>query len=162
MRIGHGFDVHRFEDSPYQKKDIVLGGVSIPFHKGLIAHSDGDVLIHALCDALLGALALGDIGRHFPDTDPKYKGIDSRLLLQKVMQLLVQRQYDVINADVTVICEKPKLKEYIPLMQENLAQDLNISGSEINIKATTSEGLDATGQGLGVAVHAVVLIQKNI
>ena len=161
MRIGHGFDVHKFEVEPYTKQEITLGGVKIPFNKGLLAHSDGDVLIHALCDALLGAAALGDIGQHFPDTDSKYKNIDSRKLLQCVVNLLTEKGYTINNVDATVVVERPKLKDYIQAMREVLAADLKVEISYINVKATTTEGLDATGSGLGIAAHAVVTIKDN-
>ncbi|WP_456380031.1 2-C-methyl-D-erythritol 2,4-cyclodiphosphate synthase [Thiolapillus sp.] len=154
MRIGHGYDAHRFGPGDH----VVLGGVSIPHHQGLIAHSDGDVLIHALCDALLGAAGLGDIGRHFPDSDPAFKGIDSRILLRKVMEELQQRGFRPVNIDATVIAQQPRLEAYIEIMQTHLAADLGIEASLVNIKATTTEKMGFTGRGEGIAAHAVVLI----
>jgi 2-C-methyl-D-erythritol 2,4-cyclodiphosphate synthase len=154
MRIGHGFDVHSFEEGDL----LVLGGVKIPFIKKFKAHSDGDVLIHAVCDALLGAAALGDIGRHFPDTDEHFKGIDSRVLLTKVMSLIKQKNYCVGNVDVTVIAQKPHLMKFMDMMQKNLAEDLQVKPDQVNVKATTTEGLGYVGRQEGIAVHAVVLI----
>jgi 2-C-methyl-D-erythritol 2,4-cyclodiphosphate synthase len=161
IRIGHGYDIHRFEETA-TRSYICLGGVQIPFEKGIVAHSDGDVVIHAICDALLGALALGDIGQHFPDTDPQYKNCDSRYLLQQVLKKVQQQGYQVGNVDISVIAQAPKLAPYLPLMREILSQDLQISINDISVKARTNEGLDAVGQKLGIAVHAVVLVIKNI
>lgn len=171
LRIGHGFDFHRFQDplnlaaKEELKNYIYLGGVKIPHTHGIVAHSDGDVLIHALCDALLGALALGDIGRHFPDTDSIYKNIDSVVLLQKVLALINKdsqgRAYQINNIDITVIAQKPRLANYHDLMRNRLAEICGISMNQINIKATTTEGLDATGEGKAIAVHAVVLVDKS-
>lgn len=166
LRIGHGFDFHRFQDpnqllTNEQLKDyIYLGGVKIPHTVGIIAHSDGDVLIHALCDALLGAAALGDIGRHFPDTDSAYKNIDSKILLQEVLKLIKNQNsaFNIHNIDITVITQKPRLAEYHDLMRACLAKICELSLNQINIKATTTEGLEATGEGKAIAVHAVVLI----
>ena len=155
MRIGHGFDIHRLEQSG---KPLVIGGVRIPFEQGVIAHSDGDVLLHALCDALLGAAALGDLGQHFPDNDPQYQSIDSRVLVQNTMQLLKANAFSVVNVDATVITEKPKLATFIPTMRENIAADIKIDISCVNVKATTHEKLDALGQGHALAAHVVVLI----
>ncbi len=154
MRIGHGFDVHSFEEGDV----LVLGGVKVPFIKKFKAHSDGDVLIHAVCDALLGAAALGDIGRHFPDNDDTYKGIDSRELLKAVVLKLAEKNYRLGNLDVTVIAQKPHLSMFMEMMQKNLAEDLNVKIDQINVKATTTEGLGYVGRQEGIAVHAVALI----
>ncbi|UYZ85118.1 2-C-methyl-D-erythritol 2,4-cyclodiphosphate synthase [Entomomonas sp. E2T0] len=154
MRIGHGYDVHRFGDGNF----VTLGGIQIPFHKGLIAHSDGDVLIHALCDALLGACALGDIGRHFPDTDPQYKGIDSRQLLRHVIALVNKQGWQLANMDATIIAQAPKMAPYIEQMRELLTKDMQVKLEQVNIKATTTEKLGFTGREEGIAVHAVVLL----
>ena len=152
MRVGHGFDVHRFTAGDY----VVIGGVKIPFVKGIEAHSDGDVVIHALCDALLGACALGDIGKHFPDSDPQFKSRDSRFFLKSVAKLIYDNGYELINLDCTVVCEKPKISPYISVMKENLASDLNVSLEQVSVKATTTELLGFTGRGEGVAAFAVV------
>ena len=152
MRVGHGFDVHRFSEGDY----VVLGGVKIPFIKGIEAHSDGDVLIHALCDALLGASALGDIGKHFPDSDPMFKRCDSRFFLKSVAKLIYDTGYELINLDCTVVCEKPKISSYISEMRDNLANDLNVSLEQVSVKATTTEMLGFTGRGEGIAAFAVV------
>jgi 2-C-methyl-D-erythritol 2,4-cyclodiphosphate synthase len=154
MRVGHGYDAHRFgADRP-----LVLGGVRVPHDQGLIAHSDGDVLVHALCDALLGAAALGDIGRHFPDTDPAYAAIDSRILLRRVIEALAGRGLRVLNADATVVAQRPRLAAHVPAMQANLAQDLRVDPGQVNVKATTTEGMGFTGRGEGIAAYAVVLL----
>lgn len=155
MRIGHGYDVHRFGEGDY----LTIGGVQIPFDKGFIAHSDGDVLIHALCDALLGACALGDIGKHFPDTDPQYKGIDSRKLLCHVMVLVREQGYQLCNADLTIVAEKPKMASHIEAMCINLSKDMQVDVSQVNVKATTTEKLGFTGRVEGIAAHAVILLQ---
>ncbi len=155
MRIGHGYDVHRL----VQGRDLYLGGVKIPYSLGLDGHSDADVLLHAVSDALLGAAGLGDIGRHFPDTDPSYKGADSLKLLKIVGDKIKAAGYRVCNIDVTMIAQKPKLKDYIPQMQENIAKALEISSSQVNVKATTEEHLGFTGEGLGMACHAVCLLE---
>ena len=157
MRIGHGYDAHRF----IAGNGIVLGGVDIPFDKTFEAHSDGDVLLHALCDALLGAAGLGDIGKHFPDTDEQYKGISSRLLLQKVHALLVKQNYSVGNVDVTVVAQAPKLAPYFDNMRQHISEDLEIGVEYINLKATTTEGMGFTGRGEGVAVYAVTLLNET-
>lgn len=157
MRIGHGYDAHRFIDG----RDLVLGGVIIRYEKGMEAHSDGDVLIHALCDALLGAAAMGDIGKQFPDSDETYKNMDSRILLRRVVQLLESENYRVSNADITVVAQAPKLADYLPGMIANLADDLQVPVAHINIKATTTEGMGFTGRKEGVAVHAVVLVASS-
>lgn len=157
MRIGHGFDAHRFADG----LKLVLGGVHVPHEQGLAAHSDGDVVIHALCDALLGAAALGDIGKHFPDTSGEFKNIDSRILLREVKTRLDGNGYQLVNADITIVAQRPKLARYVTQMRENLATDLGVGGERINIKATTTEGMGYTGRGEGIAVHAVALIDKR-
>ena len=156
-RIGHGYDVHRFGEGD----SIVLGGVTIPHHSGFIAHSDGDVLIHALCDALLGGIAGGDIGQHFPDTDDQYKGIASTELLEKTMQLLIAKQYAIVNADITIVAQAPKMSPHIPAMLDKLAGILKIETSQLNIKATTTEKLGFSGREEGIAVHAVVMLYRN-
>lgn len=156
MRIGHGYDVHKLVED----RKLILGGVEIPHDKGLLGHSDADVLLHAVCDALLGAAGLGDIGKHFPDTDEKYKGIDSRLLLREVVSLLKSRGYRVVNIDSTIIAERPKLAEYIGKMRRNIAVDCGIDSEYVNVKATTEEGLGFTGEMLGIAANAVCLIEK--
>ena len=155
MRIGHGYDAHRFGEGD----TLVLGGVHIAHDRGLVAHSDGDVLIHAICDALLGALGPGDIGQHFPDTDPANAGIDSRLLLRRVMQLVHQSGWVLGNLDVTVIAESPRMAPHIQGMRENLVADMTTSLGQVNVKATTTEGLGFTGRKEGIAAHAVVLLQ---
>lgn len=157
LRIGQGFDAHRFK--PDTK--LVLGGVTIPYEQGLEAHSDGDVLIHALCDALLGALALGDIGQHFPDNSDDYKGIDSRILLRRAMELLQEKNYQIGNADMTIIAQAPKMATHLPAMRENLAADMQTSINNISIKATTTEKMGFTGRGEGIAAQAVVLLQAK-
>lgn len=155
MRIGHGFDVHAFGEGDF----VTLGGVRIPHDRGLVAHSDGDVLLHALCDALLGAAGLGDIGRHFPDSRVEFKGIDSRILLRRVAALLQEQGLAVNNVDATLIAQAPKMAPHIPAMIERIADDLDIAGRQINVKATTTERLGYIGRGEGIAVHAVVLLQ---
>lgn len=157
MRIGHGYDVHAFGDGD----KIVIGGVVIPHLRGLIAHSDGDVLLHALCDALLGAAALGDIGKHFPDTDMQYRNIDSRALLRMVYAKLNQLGWRLANADMTIVAQAPRMATYIPRMVEAIATDLQADLSQINVKATTTERLGFTGREEGIACYAVVLIEKN-
>ena len=155
MRIGHGYDVHRL----VPERALILGGVKIPYALGLDGHSDADVLLHAVSDALLGAAGLGDIGRHFPDTDPAYKGADSGELLRIVGEKLRQAGYEVGNIDVTMIAQRPKLKDYIPQMQQNIADRLGISVTQVNVKATTEEHLGFTGSGEGMACHAVCLLE---
>lgn len=157
-RIGHGYDVHCFGEGDF----IVLGGVKIPHHHGLIAHSDGDVLIHSLCDALLGSIAAGDIGQHFPDSDARYKNIDSRLLLTRCNELLEQENYAVANIDVTIIAQTPKMSVHIQAMRQQLSEVLGISISQINIKATTTESLGFAGREEGIAVHTVVMVYLNV
>ncbi len=154
MRIGHGYDAHTFATA----RPLILGGVTVPYELGLAAHSDGDAVIHALCDALLGAAALGDIGKHFPDTAKEFKNIDSRILLRKVQSLLVEKKLKLINADITIQAQAPKLAAYIPAMRENLAADLHTAVDNINIKATTTEGMGFIGRKEGIAVHAVALL----
>ena len=156
MRIGHGYDVHKLVEG----RDLILGGVKIPYEKGLLGHSDADVLLHAVSDALLGAAALGDIGRHFPDTDPAYKGADSLKLLACVAEKICNAGYRVENVDVTMIAQKPKLMPYIPQMQKNIADTFGISLSQVNVKATTEEHLGFTGDGSGMACHAVCLLEN--
>jgi len=157
FRIGHGYDVHRFGEGNF----IVLGGVKIPHHSGFIAHSDGDVLIHALCDALLGAIAAGDIGQHFPDTDDEYKNIDSTVLLKKTNQLLLNATYTIANIDLTIIAQTPKMSPHIQAMLQKLADVLSIEKTQINIKATTTESLGFAGREEGIAVHAVAMLYRN-
>lgn len=154
MRIGHGYDVHRFGEGD----SVVLGGVKIPYTQGLEAHSDGDVLLHALCDALLGACALGDIGQHFPDTDAQYAGADSRDLLKRVYQLVTEKGYQLGNADITLVAQAPKMAPHNLAMRNNIAQDLKVDLDQINIKATTTETLGFTGRKEGIACYAVVLL----
>ncbi|MES2721161.1 MAG: 2-C-methyl-D-erythritol 2,4-cyclodiphosphate synthase [Pseudomonadota bacterium] len=153
-RMGHGIDVHRFGDGDH----VTLGGVAIPHDQGLLAHSDGDVALHALADALLGALALGDIGQHFPDTDSAYKGADSRVLLRHVLTLVQNHGYRVANADITVLAERPKLATHIPLMRERIAADLNMLPTQVSVKATTTEQLGFVGRREGIEAHAVVML----
>ncbi|MBR4016699.1 MAG: 2-C-methyl-D-erythritol 2,4-cyclodiphosphate synthase [Oscillospiraceae bacterium] len=157
MRIGHGYDVHRLTEG----RNLILGGVKIPYEKGLLGHSDADVLLHAVSDALLGAAGLGDIGRHFPDTDPAYKDADSLKLLTVVSEKIGAAGYRVENVDVTMIAQKPKLKDYIPQMQQNIAATLGVETSQVNVKATTEEHLGFTGDGSGMACHAVCLLERR-
>jgi 2-C-methyl-D-erythritol 2,4-cyclodiphosphate synthase len=154
MRIGHGFDVHAFGEGDC----VTLGGVRIPYSRGLVAHSDGDVLLHALCDALLGAAGLGDIGRHFPDSSAEFRGIDSRILLRRVAVLLYERHFAVSNVDATLIAQAPRLALHIPAMIQHIAADLGIAPEQVNVKATTTERLGYIGRGEGIAAHAVVLL----
>ncbi|MDM7485392.1 MAG: 2-C-methyl-D-erythritol 2,4-cyclodiphosphate synthase [Vibrio metschnikovii] len=156
IRIGHGFDVHKFGG----EGPVIIGGVSIPYEQGLIAHSDGDVALHALCDALLGAIAAGDIGRHFPDTDEQWKGADSRALLRDVYQRVLKQGYQLGNADITLIAQAPKMAPYIESMRQVIAEDLQTATSNINVKATTTERLGFTGRKEGIACEAVVLLIK--
>lgn len=153
-RIGHGIDVHRFGPGDH----VTLGGVKIPHDQGLVAHSDGDVALHALCDAILGALALGDIGRHFPDTDAAYSGADSRVLLRHVASLMSERGYRLGNADITVLAERPKLASHIVLMRERIAADLQVVADCVSVKATTTEKLGFVGRREGIEAHAVVML----
>ena len=154
MRIGHGYDVHRL----VEERKLILGGVDIPYEKGLLGHSDADVLTHAVMDALLGAAGLGDIGKHFPDTDPTYKGADSLKLLEHVMEVLRENGWQVGNVDATVIAQRPKLAGFIPQMRENLAARMGVAPGQVNVKATTEEKLGFTGSGEGIAAHAVCLL----
>ena len=156
MRIGHGYDVHRLTEG----RRLILGGVDIPWEKGLLGHSDADVLTHAVMDALLGAAGLGDIGRHFPDTDPAYAGANSLKLLEYVVKLLGERGFSVGNVDATVLAQRPKLAPHISQMRDNLARTMGVDPSRVNIKATTEEGLGFTGSGEGMAAHAVALIER--
>ena len=157
MRIGHGYDVHRFGEGDF----ITLGGVRIPHKFGLVAHSDGDVLLHALSDALLGAVALGDIGKHFPDTDPTFKGADSRALLRHVMGLVRGKDYSVGNVDATIITQTPKMAPHIQNMRERIAEDLNIELNQINVKTTTTKKLDFTEHKENITIHTVTLLIKT-
>jgi len=154
MRIGTGYDVHKLVEN----RKLILGGVEIPFEKGLLGHSDADVLIHAIMDAILGAAALGDIGKHFPDNDDAYKGISSIVLLKKVAEIIKKEGYEIGNIDSTIIAQRPKLAMYIPAMRENIANALEISVSQVNVKATTEEGLGFTGEGLGIASQAICML----
>ena len=156
MRIGHGYDVHKLVEG----RDLILGGVKIDYEKGLLGHSDADVLLHAVSDALLGAAGLGDIGRHFPDTDPKYKGADSLMLLREVYRKISEKGFRVGNIDVTMIAQKPKLKDFIPQMRENIAAAVNVIPDRVNVKATTEEKLGFTGSGEGMSCHAVCLLEE--
>lgn len=158
MRIGHGFDVHKFGG----EGPLTLGGVSIPFEQGFIAHSDGDVAIHALCDAILGALCLADIGNHFPDTDGQYENISSRILLRHVVELMTDKGYQIGNADITIIAQAPKMAPYLLAMRECLSEDLRCKVDQINVKATTTEKLGYTGRKEGIAVHCVVLLKSIV
>ena len=156
MRIGMGYDVHKLVEN----RDLILGGVKIPYEKGLLGHSDADVLLHAIMDSLLGAAALGDIGKHFPDTDPKYKGADSIKLLEFVGELLNENNYKISNIDATIIAQRPKMAPHIPAMRENIARALNIDLDQINVKATTEEGLGFTGSGEGISSQSICLLIK--
>ena len=157
MRIGSGYDVHKLVEG----RDCIIGGVKIPYEKGLLGHSDADVLLHAIADALLGAAALGDIGRHFPDNDPQYKGADSRKLLSYVLGLILAEGYCIINIDATIIAQRPKMAPHIEQMRKNIAETLRIDLKQINVKATTEEGLGFTGAGLGIAASAVCLLEEK-
>ncbi len=157
IRIGQGFDVHQLTDD----RELIIGGVTIPYEKGLLGHSDADVLLHAICDALIGAAALGDIGKHFSDSDPRYKNIDSRVLLREVNQLLLEHNFVVINIDATIITQAPKMAPHIPQMISNIAQDLDTQIDNINIKAKTAEHLGAIGRQEGIVAEAVCLIDKR-
>jgi len=155
MRIGHGYDAHNFVSN----RPLILGGVNIPFEYGLAAHSDGDAVIHALCDSMLGAASLGDIGRHFPDTSTEFKNIDSRIILKHVTALLQDQGYHLVNADITILAQQPKMAPYIEEMRINLAADLQTEPYSFNIKATTTEGVGFIGRGEGIVVHAVALLE---
>ncbi len=154
-RIGQGYDAHRFAVG----EKLILGGVEIQYEKGMLAHSDGDVVLHALCDAVLGAAALGDIGKHFPDSDQQFKGIDSRVLLRHVVGKVIEQGYDVGNVDITIIAQEPRLAPHISLMRQNIADDLNVKMSDVNVKATTTEKMGFEGRGEGISVHAIALLQ---
>lgn len=154
MRIGHGYDVHKL----VVERPLIIGGENIPFEMGLLGHSDADVLLHAISDALLGAAALGDIGKHFPDTSEEFKGIDSRILLRKTVELLKEKGYEIINIDATIIAQKPKLAPFIPNMRKNIASDCGVELDAVNVKATTEEGLGFTGKLKGISAHAVCLL----
>lgn len=158
MRIGHGYDVHRLVED----RDLIIGGVKIPYELGLLGHSDADVLLHAVSDALLGAAALGDIGKHFPDNDPTYKGAESILLMKEVVRLVKEKGYVVGNIDCTIIAQKPKLAPYIGQMKQNIAQACSVDNDCVNVKATTEEGLGFTGEQLGISAHAVCVIEKAV
>jgi len=155
MRIGQGFDVHQLVEG----RKLIIGGVEIAYPRGLLGHSDADVLLHAICDALLGAAALGDIGKHFPDSDPRYKGIDSRKLLRETMSLLREKGYRLVNLDATIIAQAPKMAPHIPAMVSYIAEDLGVAAECVNVKATTTEKLGYTGRGEGIAAQAVCLIE---
>ena len=155
LRVGQGFDVHALVEG----RRLVIGGVEIPHERGLLGHSDADVLLHAICDALLGAAALGDIGRHFPDSDARYKGIDSRQLLRHVGQLLAQRGYRVVNVDATIIAQAPRMAPHVAAMVAHIAADLGLEAGAVNVKATTTEGLGFTGRGEGIAAQAICLVE---
>jgi 2-C-methyl-D-erythritol 2,4-cyclodiphosphate synthase len=157
MRIGHGYDVHRLVEG----RKLILGGVDVPYEKGLLGHSDADVLLHAIADAILGAIGEGDIGRHFPDTDPKYKGADSVKLLMHVIALADAKGYTIGNLDATIVAQRPKLASHIPLMRDNIARALNVEPDRINVKATTTEELGFAGRGEGIAAYAVALLEKR-
>jgi len=154
MRIGHGFDVHAFDEGDF----IMVGGVKIPYHRGIRAHSDGDVALHALCDALLGAIGEGDIGVHFPDTDPSWRHADSRIFLRHVTGLVHDRELEVSNADVTIVTQSPRLRPFMDQMRANIASDLQVETSQVNVKATTTEGLGFSGRAEGIAAFAVVML----
>ncbi len=156
IRVGQGYDVHRFNNGDH----IILGGVRIPYQQGLEAHSDGDVVLHALCDALLGAVALGDIGKHFPDTDPEFKGADSRVLLRHVYTIVQAKGFKLVNADMTIIAQAPKMAPHIAAMCHNIAEDLQVAVDCINVKATTTEKLGFEGRKEGIAVQAIVLVAE--
>ncbi|MCX7096134.1 MAG: 2-C-methyl-D-erythritol 2,4-cyclodiphosphate synthase [Methylobacter sp.] len=156
IRVGQGYDVHRFKDGG----EVILGGVKIDYEQGLEAHSDGDVVLHALCDALLGAVALGDIGKHFPDTDPEFKGADSRVLLCHVYKIVQEKGYKLVNADITIIAQAPKMSPHTAAMCRNIADDLQVDVDCINVKATTTEKLGFEGRKEGIAVQAIVLVEK--
>jgi 2-C-methyl-D-erythritol 2,4-cyclodiphosphate synthase len=156
MRIGHGYDAHRLVSG----RALILGGVSIPHDRGLLAHSDGDALIHAICDALLGAAALGDIGKFFPDTQPVWKGVDSRVLLREVVAMLARKGFRIANVDATIVAQRPKLAPHFPAMRENLAADLKIAIDRVSVKGTTTEGMGFAGREEGIAAHAVALLEE--
>lgn len=154
MRIGHGYDVHKLVEN----RKLIIGGVEIPYEKGLLGHSDADVLLHAICDALLGAAGLGDIGKHFPDTDERYRGISSMRLLEEVRDILEEKLYFIENIDATIVAQAPKMRDYIDKMRDNIAKALIIPLEQVNVKATTEEGLGFTGSGEGISAHAVCIL----
>lgn len=156
MRIGHGYDVHKLVEG----RKLIMGGVEIPYEKGLLGHSDADVLLHAISDALLGAAALGDIGKLFPDTDPQFKGADSLVLMAEVYRQIKEKGYKVVNIDATIIAQRPKMRPHIDTMRSNIARTLGVDIDCINVKATTEEGMGFTGEGLGISAHAVCLIDN--
>ena len=156
-RIGHSRDIHKFGPD----RDLVLGGVKIPFDLGLVAHSDGDCLIHAIVESIIGAMGLGDIGKHFPDTDPQYKNYDSKLFLGKVKQMLKDNNYEIVNIDATIMAEKPMMAPHIPLMKKVIAKELEVNENQVNIKATRGEGLGFVGEGKGIECDSIVLIQST-
>ena len=156
MRIGHGYDAHRLVSG----RALILGGVSIPHDRGLLAHSDGDALIHAICDALLGAAALGDIGKFFPDTQPEWKGVDSRVLLREVVAMLARKGFRIANVDATIVAQRPKLAPYFPAMRKILSADLKVAIERVNVKGTTTEGMGFAGREEGIAAHAVALLEE--
>ena len=156
FRIGHGYDVHKLEEG----KKFIIGGIEIDHDKGAVGHSDADVVIHVICDALLGALSLGDIGKHFPDTDNIYKGIDSKILLKKVIKLVKEEKYQISNVDITILLQKPKLRNYIDSMRDTLSNIMEINKSQISVKATTTEGLGFVGREEGVAAHCVCILKQ--
>ena len=157
MRIGHGYDVHKLVEN----RKLILGGVDIPYEKGLLGHSDADVLLHAISDSLLGAAALGDIGKLFPDNDPQYEGADSLVLLQRVYEAVKEKGYEITNIDATVLAQRPKLRPYIDTMRENIAKALDVDVDRISVKATTEEGLGFTGKGEGIAAHCICLLNAK-
>ena len=157
MRIGHGYDVHKLVEG----RKLIMGGVEIPYEKGLLGHSDADVLLNAISDALLGAAALGDIGKLFPDTDMQYKGADSRVLMAEVVKRIKEKGFRVVNVDATIIAQRPKMRNYIDTMRQNIAETLGCDTDDINVKATTEEGMGFTGEGMGISAHAVCLIEKE-
>ena len=157
MRIGQGYDAHRFATG----EKLVLGGVTIEYEKGMLAHSDGDVVLHALCDALLGAAAMGDIGKHFPDSDAAFDGIDSRLLLRHVIEKIIEKGYEIGNVDLTIIAQAPRIAPYIELMRQNIAKDMGVEITHVNVKATTTENMGFEGRGEGISVHAIALIKNK-
>ncbi|MEX2333972.1 MAG: 2-C-methyl-D-erythritol 2,4-cyclodiphosphate synthase [Pseudohongiella sp.] len=159
MRTGHGYDAHRFAE-PDDQRALILGGVTIPYERGLLAHSDGDALIHALCDAILGALGRGDIGRHFPDNDAAYKNVDSALLLQQVVSMVADGGWTLANADMTILAQAPKMAPHIPAMCKRLAELLNIDVARVNVKASTTEGMGFVGRREGIETHAVVVLYR--
>lgn len=161
IRIGNGYDVHRFAEASEAGAALTIGGVKIAHTHALLAHSDGDVLVHALCDALLGALALGDIGKHFPDSDPRYRGISSMLLLQHVMQLIAEQQWHIVNTDLTLVAQAPRFAPHVVAIRESLAAAVKVDVGQVSVKATTTEGLGFTGRKEGIACYAVVLLQRN-